>query len=148
MKNLVVVVVWVLGGCYSQPQPQPTAQPMPQQPQGDWQQPQQPGWQQAGSGEYFCSRLESAAARGSLCFAQWDRCEGERKAAETDGARTVACAPQSPVACFQLQGDPNPSMEMCAASIEDCDLWRHIDREKNGQTGTACEWRHAPGLPR
>jgi hypothetical protein len=141
MKKVILVVV--LGACYSTPQQR--AQPTYQQPPGDW---QQPGWQQPGGGEYFCAHLESAVARGSLCFAQWDRCEAERRAAEGDGARTSACAPQSPVACFQLQGDANPSMEMCAASIEDCDLWRHIDREKNGQTGDACEWRHAPGMPR
>ena len=140
------MVAWVLVGCYSTPQnQQPTAQPYPQQQQGEY--PQQ-GYPQSGGSEYFCARLESSAARGSLCFAQWDRCESERRAAEQDGARTVQCTPQSPVACFQLQGDPNPSMEMCAASIEDCDLWRHIDREKNGQTGNACEWRHAPGVPR
>jgi hypothetical protein len=143
MKKLILVML--VGACYSQPQQQPT-QGYPQQ-QGGY--GQQQGWQgqQQGAAEYYCARLESSAARGSLCFAQWDRCEAERRAAESDGARTVACAPQSPVACFQLQGDPNPSMEMCAASIEDCDLWRHIDREKNGQTGNACEWRHAPGMP-
>jgi hypothetical protein len=52
------------------------------------------------------------------------------------------CQQASPVACFQLLGESNPSQEMCAQTLEDCELWRTIDKDKNGQSGDACAWRH------
>jgi hypothetical protein len=131
-----VVVAFFLAGCYSGPQAH--------QPEGYAQ--QQWGQPPPAAGEFFCTSLESRTARGSMCFGYPDRCEEERRRAEGDGMRAAACRPQSPVACFQLGDDPNPSMEMCAASFEDCDLLRLIDRDKNGRTGATCEWRHGPGL--
>ena len=91
---------------------------------------------------YHCALIRSASTQGTLCVPTRDRCERERRAATHDGAETAPCQPQSPVSCFQLGGDPSPSMEMCGATPEDCDLWRLIDQDKNGRTGGPCEWRH------
>ncbi len=150
MKTRALVAIPLLFACYSQPEQPPPVAPVQQQGWAAQPPPGQPGgWPPQGAAtDWYCTALASAAARGSLCFAQPERCESERRQADADGARSAPCRPQSPVACFQLGGDPNPSMEMCAASVEDCELWRLIDQDKNGRTGTACEWRHAPGLPR
>lgn len=125
----------VLVGCYAGPQSPP--------PQAYG---QQPGWR-GSDGEWFCTSMQSRATRGSQCFATGERCEDERRRAQSDGVQAWPCRPQSPVSCFQLTDDPSPSMEMCAASAEDCDLLRLIDRDKNGRTGAVCEWRHGAGLP-
>jgi len=95
-----------------------------------------------GTDAYSCALLVGATTRGTLCVPTYERCERERRAAEQDGAQTHACAPQAPVSCFQIGGDPNPSMEMCGATAEDCDLWRLIDQDRNGRTAGPCEWRH------
>jgi hypothetical protein len=95
---------------------------------------------------YSCTQIRTVTTAGTMCVATADRCERERQDAERDGAQTTPCRPQAPVSCFQLTGDPNPSMEVCAASPEDCDLWRLIDRDKNGRTGAACEWRHGEAI--
>jgi hypothetical protein len=121
--------------CYSSPSYAP--------PQGYGQQGQ--GWSAAGAAAFFCATMESPATRGSVCFSPNERCDDESRAAQADGLAVATCVPQSPVACFQLGDDPSPSMEMCAATIEDCDLLRLIDHDKNGRTGPACEWRHGPG---
>jgi hypothetical protein len=100
-------------------------------------------------GAYSCALLVGARTRGTLCLPTLDRCERERHDAERDGAQTQPCLPQAPVSCFQIAGDPNPSMEMCGATAEDCDLWRRIDQDRNGRTGSPCEWRHGElGPPR
>jgi hypothetical protein len=87
--------------------------------------------------------MTSGTTLSSLCFGSADRCERERSQAATDGARTSACAPTAPVACFQIAGDPNPSMELCAANADDCELWRLVDQDKNGKTGDVCQWKHS-----
>jgi hypothetical protein len=121
----------VLAACGSPPPPQP---PYP----GD------PYARAAGAGEHACTDLATATTRGSLCFASVGRCEEERRRAASDGIEAQPCRPQAPVACFQLRGDPGPAAEMCAASIEDCELLRLIDRDKNGVTGAACAFSHGP----
>ena len=91
---------------------------------------------------YTCTQVRTARTEGSLCFATQERCDRERAAAEKDGARTTECRPAAPVSCFQLGNDPNPSMEACAETADDCDLLRLIDKDKNGLTGAPCAWRH------
>jgi hypothetical protein len=133
--RMVVVILASLAACYT-PSHAPPPRPMPQ------------AWGPPPTDDWHCAPLETQAARGSICFATVDRCEAERHQAEADGARSGPCRPQSPVSCFQLQADPSLSMEMCAATPEDCDLLRLIDQDRNGQTGGPCEWRHGPGLSR
>jgi hypothetical protein len=94
------------------------------------------------SGAYSCFTMRSESSTGSLCFATIDRCESERTASVADGAQSSPCRSLAPVSCFQLGGSQNPSMEMCAESQEDCELWRTIDQDKNGTTGDSCTWRH------
>jgi hypothetical protein len=100
---------------------------------------------------YVCTEVHTQKTDGSFCFPSQERCDRERRDAEKDGARTTDCRPLAPVSCFQLGNDPNPSMEACAATPSDCDLLRLIDRDKNGQTGGPCQWRHGiaqgPGAP-
>lgn len=93
-------------------------------------------------GIYWCHNVRSNAGSSSLCFAQFDRCERERQVAAADGLFTTYCMQASPVACFQLGGDPSPAQEMCATTLEDCELWRTIDQDKNGSTGASCGWLH------
>jgi hypothetical protein len=93
-------------------------------------------------GVYQCHSLASASGSATQCFASAERCQAERQAAQAEGLRVSLCAEVSPVACFQLGGDPNPSQEMCATTIEDCELWRAIDQNKNGTTGAACQLMH------
>jgi hypothetical protein len=94
------------------------------------------------AGGYWCHDEQAAGSRATMCRPDHDACEAERQAAIADGLTTTFCARTSPVACFQLGGDPAPAAEWCAATIEDCELWRRIDHEKNGDTGDPCEWRH------
>src|SRR5262249_20105424 len=119
--------------------------------------PQYPQWGASNSAAtaapnpaaYYCTLLRTTATRGTVGLPTLDRCEQERRDAGRDGAQTTPCQPQAPVSCFQLAGDPNPSMEMCGATAEDCDLWRLIDQDRNGRTGGPCEWRHGDlGAPR
>jgi len=91
---------------------------------------------------YVCTEVHTPKTDGSLCFPTQARCDRERSDAEKDGARTTECRPLAPVSCFQLGNDPSPSMEACAVTPQDCDLLRLIDRDKNGQTGAPCQWRH------
>ncbi len=121
---------------------QPPPQPYPQQGYAP------PG---AGDGEavHYCTDLDGPSTRGSLCFSDPGRCEDERVAAESDGMQAGPCRTQTPVSCFQRGGDPAPDMEVCAASPEDCDLWRLVDQDHHGRSGPPCEWRHAgPAFPR
>ena len=93
-------------------------------------------------GIYFCHSLRSATSSGSLCFSTFERCERERQSAEADGLTSDGCGQRSPVACFQLGGDDNPSNEVCAASTEDCEVWRRIDEQKNGAQAAPCSFKH------
>jgi hypothetical protein len=114
--------------------------------------PQPPGYSSGGGSAdlppetvYACTEVRTARTEGSFCFATQERCDRERADAEKDGAHTTECRPMAPVACFQLGNDPNPSMEACAETADDCDLLRLIDKDKNGQTGGPCAWRHGAG---
>jgi hypothetical protein len=89
-----------------------------------------------GAREHACTDLASATTRGSICFPDLARCEEERRRAANDGLEAQPCRPQSPVACFA-----GAAGELCAASVEDCELLRLIDRDKSGSTGPACAWR-------
>ncbi len=93
-------------------------------------------------GIYWCHTMRSSANTSSVCYAEYARCERERQQEAAEGLFTMYCQQVSPVACFQLGADPNPSQEMCAQTVEDCELWRTIDKDKNGQSGDACSWRH------
>ena len=97
-----------------------------------------------GNGVYACTDLDSRETHGSLCFADAARCEDARAAAENDGVRALPCRDQTPVSCFQRGNDPRPEATVCAATADDCDLWRLIDQDKHGQTGAPCVWR-GPG---
>jgi hypothetical protein len=126
------------------PGPPPGEPGQPGQPQPG--QPSQPGpggrqWG-AISASYACFSMRSGDTQGSLCFGSFTRCARERQQATRDGAQTGECRMLAPVSCFQLGGDPNPSNEVCAATPQDCELWRLVDKDKNGATGSACEWRH------
>jgi hypothetical protein len=87
-------------------------------------------------GRFWCHGLaagQTQSSQSSLCFPGRGRCERERQIAANDGVQTSECAPaETQVACFQLGGDPNPSLSMCARTVEDCELWRQIDQDKNG----------------
>jgi len=111
----------------------------------------QPQPQARAEAVYVCTEVHTPRTDGSFCFPTQARCDQERGDAEKDGARTTDCRPLAPVSCFQLGNDPSPSMEACAISPSDCDLLRLIDRDKNGQTGGPCQWRHGiargPGAP-
>jgi hypothetical protein len=107
--------------------------------------PQQGRWDpppNSTPGVYWCHTLRSGEYTGSLCFPEFDRCERERQTENAEGMYTMYCQQASPVACFQLGGDPNPSQEMCGQTLEDCELWRTIDQDKNGGTGEPCAWKH------
>ena len=94
-------------------------------------------------GGYQCHAIYSQGnASATQCFSTPERCQRERQAAQQQGLQGSLCADTTPVACFQLGGDANPSNEMCASSLEDCELWRRIDLQKNGSTGEPCAWKH------
>jgi hypothetical protein len=96
---------------------------------------------QAGDGQDYCFTLKSAQTVSSLCASGFGACERQRQSAVSDGLATTDCVPWTPVACFQLGGDSAPSARWCAANLEDCEVWRRIDEEKNGKTGGACALR-------
>jgi hypothetical protein len=122
--RFALLVCLCLGACYRPSGQAPTSRPGPR-------------------ASYSCFAMTSGQTHGSFCYPDRARCESERAAAEADGAATNACYRQAPVSCFQLRGELRPEMEMCAASLRDCDLLRQIDRDKNGASGDACEWRHS-----
>ena len=93
-------------------------------------------------GAYFCHTERSAASAASMCRPSREHCEAERAAAGGQGLDTSACVQVTPVSCFQLGNDPAPAAEWCAATLDDCELWRGIDLGKNGVTGASCAWRH------
>ena len=81
----------------------------------------------------WCHGLSAGQTQSSLCFPGKSRCEQERDAAARSGIDASACEPAAaPIACFQLRGDPSPSMAMCARNVEDCELWRLIEHDKHG----------------
>lgn len=90
---------------------------------------------------YHCFTLQTQKTTTSMCLPNQAGCERERAAAMGDGLATTDCVAWQPIACFQLQGDPSPGAEMCAANLEDCEIWREVDRQKNGRTGAACAWK-------
>jgi len=94
--------------------------------------PQPPAYAQD-DGRAWCHGLSAGETQSSLCFPGRARCDQERDAAVKNGIQVTECAPaQAQVACFQLRGDPNPSMAMCARTVEDCELWRLIENDKHG----------------
>ena len=131
---ILVAVALAAAASATQQGAQPPPEPYPQQAYG------------YGGQVYYCTDLDGRPGQSSLCFMDPGRCEAERGAASKDGLQVGPCRPQTPVSCFQLGGDPDPSQSVCASSPEHCDLWRLIDRDKNGSTGGPCEWRHA-GMP-
>jgi hypothetical protein len=92
-------------------------------------------------GQDYCFTLSTPQTTTSICGVGFGACERQRQAAASDGQSTTDCVPWSPVACFQLGADPSPEARFCAANLDDCELWRRIDREKNGTTGDACAWK-------
>jgi hypothetical protein len=125
----------LLAACYSSPsrsyatQPAYSGQPPPGAPTTE-------------RAPWSCADLDRPGTHGSVCAATADGCERERGRAAAAGVTASVCRPQKPVACFQLGGDPSPGAEMCASTTEDCELLRQIDRDKHGQTGEPCAWRH------
>jgi hypothetical protein len=88
--------------------------------------------------QYYCFTLQTTQTTTSECAAGQPGCELLRQGFATDGMQTSACVAWSPVACFQLGGDPSPQNEMCAANKDDCEVWRSVDKQKNGTTGAEC----------
>lgn len=96
-----------------------------------------------GGAAYHCHAVQGeTGVRSSICRATPEECEREREASAAAGLRTSVCTPVSPVACFPLWGDPSPASEWCAATYDECDYWREVDRQKNQSEPPACEWRH------
>lgn len=93
------------------------------------------------TGPSYCFTLQTPRNTTSMCRPSQEACEGERIAAIGDGLRTSDCVVWQPVACFQLGGDPSPDAQLCAANVEDCELWRQTDLAKNGRTGDPCVWK-------
>jgi hypothetical protein len=157
LLRTVLLALAALAAVASNAQPDPPAQyPYPgQQPYGG-QGPYagQPPPQQAGEGggaqpgaaggapgQDYCFSLSTPQTTSSICAVGFGACERQRQGAVADGQKTTDCVPWSPVACFQLGADPSPAARFCAANLEDCELWRRIDKEKNGTTGDACAWK-------
>jgi hypothetical protein len=92
-------------------------------------------------GQDYCFTLSTAKTTTSLCAVGFGACERQRQGAIADGQTTSDCVPWSPVACFQLGGDPSPAQRFCAANLEDCETWRTLDQAKNGGSGDACAWK-------
>ena len=130
--TILLAVAAAAAGSATQQGAQPAPQPYPQD--------QQP---YAQGSTFYCTDLDGPTSHSSLCFLDPSRCDRERGGAAADGLTASACRPQTPVSCFQLGGDPSPSMAMCAATPDDCDLWRLVDQDKNGRTGAPCTWFHA-----
>lgn len=91
------------------------------------------------AGGHYCFTLETPQTTTSQCGASFQACDQARQSAVADGLTTSDCESWAPVACFQLQGDPSPEAEMCAANVDDCEIWRTTDRVQNGSTGEACQ---------
>jgi hypothetical protein len=142
------------GGYYGQPQPtgqpgqpyggQPQPQPYGQQPQPYGGQPQQapqptvPGTTPA---QDYCFTLKTPQTTTSRCAPAFASCDRARQDTLASGLQASDCVPWAPVACFQLGGVPSPEARFCAANLEDCELWRQADQQKNGTTGAACAWK-------
>jgi hypothetical protein len=92
-------------------------------------------------GQDYCFTLSTAKTTTSICAVGFGGCERQRQGAIADGQTTSECVPWSPVACFQLGGDPAPAQRFCAANLEDCEMWRGLDQAKNGGSGDACAWK-------
>jgi hypothetical protein len=89
-------------------------------------------------GQDYCFTLATAKTTTSICTVGFGGCERQRQGAVADGQTTSECVPWSPVACFQLGGDPAPTQRFCAANLEDCETWRGLDQAQNGGTSAAC----------
>ena len=116
--------------------PDPRMPPPPPPPPGG--EPPAPG---AGS-PYFCHEEQSADSGASLCRPTYQACEDERNRAAEQGLTTTFCNQTTPVACFQLGGQPETSSEWCAASLADCEAWRRADKERNQRDSPACAFAH------
>ena len=92
-------------------------------------------------GQDYCFTLATDKTTTSICTVGFGGCERPRQGAVSDGQTTSACVPWSPVACFQLGGDPSPQQRFCAANLEDCELWRGLDQKKNGGNSEPCAWK-------
>jgi hypothetical protein len=92
-------------------------------------------------GQDYCFTLATDKTTTSICTVGFGGCERQRQGAVNDGQTTSACVPWSPVACFQLGGDPKPEQRFCAANLEDCELWRGLDQKKNGGQSDPCAWK-------
>jgi hypothetical protein len=118
------------GQPYGQPQPQPYGQPgVPQ--------PTTPGM----AAQDYCFTLKTPQTTTSRCAPAFATCDRARQDTLASGLQASECVPWSPVACFQLGGVAAPEAQFCAANLEDCELWRQADQQKNGVTGAACAWK-------
>jgi hypothetical protein len=141
------------GGYYGQPQPtgqpgQPYgSQPQPygQQPQPYGQQPPQPAYPQpttpGTAAQDYCFTLKTPQTTTSRCAPAFASCDKARQDTLASGLQASECVPWAPVACFQLGGVAAPEARFCSANLEDCELWRQADQQKNGTTGAACAWK-------
>jgi hypothetical protein len=93
-------------------------------------------------GGWFCHNAQGPTGKvASMCRPSAEDCERERQASADDGLKTSVCAAVSPVFCFQALQDPTPAAAWCAATVEDCEYWREVDRQKNQSSPPACESR-------
>jgi hypothetical protein len=93
----------------------------------------------------FCHGVAAGDSRSSLCYTGFDRCQRERETSLAGGIEATECTPAvAQIACFQLRGDPNPQMAMCARTVEDCELWRLIENDKHGASPTQAPCALAP----
>ena len=125
---LAMALVLSLG---SATEPRHTAQPAPPMTGPN------PSYPAAGG--YYCFTLETPQTTTSQCGASLAACDQVRQSAVADGLTTSDCVTWAPVACFHLQGDPGADAEMCAANVDDCEIWRAADKAQNGATGDACQ---------
>lgn len=96
-----------------------------------------PNYPAAGA-TYYCYTLETGTTTTSECAPSLPGCDRARQASVADGLNTSDCVTWAPVACFQLDGAAGADAELCAANVDDCEIWRQIDLEGDGVTGDAC----------
>ena len=94
------------------------------------------------TGSYYCHSEGAMKTGASMCRPDPEDCENERKAAIAEGMTASDCILVSPVACFQIGGEPDLAFEWCAGSMGDCRLWLHMDEKKNGVRGEKCVMKH------
>ena len=143
LRSLVLAVAALGALASSAPQDRQQGYPPPyQQPYADPNAGAYGGQAYGGApGQDYCFSLTTPRTTTSICGNGFGPCERQRQDAIADGDQTTECVPWQPVACFQLGGDPAPASRFCAANLEDCELWRTVDQQKNGSTGGACAWK-------